>query len=199
MAHRRISSRTLLGGIVVLVGLALLGQTTNAFDATGVLRFVPSLFVVGLYALVVPGFRNVGGPVLVVAVASAWQLVALGYLAWDDVWRFWPVRVVVFGLSLLLGRIRTAPATLDDARVDVTALFGGRDVRNASTAFVGGTATALVGGVEVVVPREWNVRVDVLSVFGAREDERPRREAEPEGVDLVVEGFGAFGGVSVTD
>ena len=225
MTYSRITPQTLLGGIVVLAGLALLGQTTGAYDATGVLRFVPSLFVlVGLYALVASDFRNVVGPLLVVAVASAWQLVALGVATWGDVRQFWPVLVVAFGLSLLLGRVRTAPATLDGARVDVTSVFGGRDVRPTSKAFVGGTVTALFGaaevdlrdaevaappahlnvtalfgGAEIVVPREWNVRLDVLPVFGAAEDERPRREAEHEAVDLVVEGFCAFGGVGVTD
>ena len=55
------------------------------------------------------------------------------------------------------------------------------------------------GGAEIIVPREWNVRLEVIPVLGAASDERPRREETNEQVDLVVTGFTAFGGVSVSD
>jgi hypothetical protein len=225
MAYKRISNQSVLGGIVVLVSLLLLASTTGLYDTGPLFRYVPSLFVlVGLYALVTSGFRNVIGPLVLIAVATAAQLIALGVVARGDVTALWPVLLLIFGLSLVFGRLRPSVEAIDDARVDTVAIFGGRDQRSTSRAFAGGdvtalfggveldlrdaevaapparlNATALFGGVDVVVPRDWNVRLDVLPVFGATEDERPRRETEREGVDLVVTGFCAFGGISVTD
>jgi hypothetical protein len=225
MAVRRLSNQVLLGGAVVVVGLALLASTTGLYDTGVVLRYVPSLFVlVGLYALWVSGLRNVLGPLLLVGVASAWQLVALGVVAAGDALALWPLLLVVFGLSVVLGRVRRAPATEDGSVVDAMAVFGGTDVRVTSREFTRGSATALFGGaeidlrdaavatppayvdataafggVEVIVPRDWNVRLDVLPILGGAEDERPRRESTREELDLVVTGTALFGAVTVTD
>jgi predicted membrane protein len=86
---------------------------------------------------------------------------------------------------------------------DVTALFGGYelDLRDAEVADRPAriSAVTMFGGVDVIVPRGWNVRLDVLPIFGGAKDERPRREAEHEDIDLIVTGFVAFGGISVSD
>ncbi|WP_225308085.1 MULTISPECIES: hypothetical protein [Haloarcula] len=107
MSRSRLAAQTLLGGIVVLIGLALLGRSTGLFDASALFVYVPSLFVlVGIYALVSGGLRNLVGPLLVILVAGAWQLVTLGVLAARDVVQFWPLLIILFGLSLLLGQYR---------------------------------------------------------------------------------------------
>ena len=225
MATRRLTAQTLLGGIIVLVGLALLARSTGLFDVGSLFRFVPSLFVVlGLYALVSSGFRNIVGPLLVVLVALAWQLVALDVLAAGDVLQFWPVLVVLFGLSLVLSQFRSRARADDSAAITAFAFFGGaerrvtsRTFRNADlTAIFGGveldlrdatiadppahvSTTAIFGGTEIRVPREWNVRIDVLPLFGATEDSRPRADEEHETVDLVITGFVAFGAVELLD
>jgi hemin uptake protein HemP len=225
MAYRRVSSQTLLGGIVALVGVALLANTTGLYDTGPLLRYVPSLFVlVGLYAAYASGLRNLLGPALVVGVAGAVQLAVLGVVTGAQVVALWPLLVVAFGASLLLGRVRSRVREVDSDRVDLAAVFGGRDDRVTSSSFVGGdvtvlfggaeldlrdatvpagparvNVTTLFGGTEIVVPRDWRVEVDVLPVFGAAEDDRPRRAEEHEEVDLVVTGFCAFGAVEVTD
>lgn len=211
----------------MLIGLLLLADTTGTAEIDSVLQFVPSLFVVvGLYALVSSGLRNFVGPVLVVVVAGAWQLVALDLVTGEQVFQFWPVLVVVFGLSVVAGRLRTRARNVDDAYLDAFAVFGGSEKRSTSKAFVGGaltaifggatidlrdvdveaapakvSVTALFGGAEIIVPRNWNVRLDVLPILGAATDERTRfdRDETHDDLDLVVEGFVAFGGVSVKD
>jgi len=225
MVTRRLSSQVVVGAVIVLVGLALLLETTNVADTGQLLLYVPSLFVlVGLYALAASGFRNVAGPLTLVVVAGAWQLLALDVVAWGDVWQFWPLLVVAFGLSLLAGRYRARAAVAEGAVVSVFSLLGGREQRVRSKTFEGGDVTAvfggaeldlrdaevvarparldvtaLFGGVEVVVPRDWNVALDVLPILAGASDERPRREEEHDDVDLVVTGFAAFGGVSIED
>ena len=231
MNYRRLSSQALFGAVIVLVGEVLLLQTTNVYDAAPLLRFVPSLFVVvGAYALVASSFRNIVGPIVVIVVASAWQAVTLGWVEGATLFDFWPVLLILFGLSLALGRIRPRPTGTESDTVSGFALFGGVERRALSTRFreadltalFGGatldlrdverdvgddpirvSATAMFGAVEVIAPREWNVKMDVLPIFGAAEDSRLRaerdRERESGAVDLVVDGFVAFGGIEVKD
>jgi len=225
MARRNLTSQLVLGAILIVVGAALLFETTELIDVSVILQYVPSLFVLlGVYALVASGFRNVVGPLIVIGIGGAWQLVALDYLEADQVVQFWPLLIVLFGLSIILGQYRSRSRAVTDAYVSAVGLFGGSEQRPSSSAFEGADLTALFGGVEldlrdagieqrpahvsttvlfggvdVIVPRDWNVRIDVLPIFGGAEDERPRRESEHEEIDLIVTGFAAFGGVSVSD
>ena len=224
-ARRLPTGQVLFGALIVLVGILLLLDTTNVFETRRLLAYAPSLFVLlGLWVLVQSGFRTVVGPVLLVAVAGAWQLVTLGYATVGQLVAYWPILVVAFGLSVILGQYRARAIVTEDAHSSLFAAFGGVERRNASKAFVGAdltavfgateldlrdaavvdrpariTAMALFGGAEIVVPRDWNVQMDVLPVFGGASDDRGRREETHESVDLVVTGFTAFGGVSVTD
>ncbi|WP_327052098.1 LiaF transmembrane domain-containing protein [Halomicrococcus gelatinilyticus] len=223
--ERRPNSQALFGALIILLGIVLLLNTTGVYDTSFLVDFVPSLFVlVGLYALVTSRFRNVTGPLVLVTVALAWQLVALDVVVAADLGQFWPVLLIIFGVSVVLGRLRSQSVAVGSEYVSTLAIFGGRNQRATSRQFNGGDLTALFGGVEldlrksevtdrpaqinvvalfggveVVVPREWNVQMDVLPVFGGAEDERPHRSEEHDEVDLVVTGFTAFGGVSVSD
>ncbi|WP_411968101.1 LiaF transmembrane domain-containing protein [Haloferax sp. YSSS75] len=225
MAYRRISNQVAVGGAIVVVGLVLLANSTGLYDTSGLFRYIPSLFVlVGLYALVASGFRNVGGPLVLIAVAGAWQAVALDLVTGSQVLSLWPVLIVILGLSVVLGRVRSSVEPVTGDRVDLVAIFGGRNARVTSNRFTGGAITALFGaveldlrdvveledtarinvtslfgGAEITVPRGWNVQIDVIPIFGGAEDERPRREIEHDRVDLVVSGFCGFGGVSLKD
>ncbi|SFR46241.1 Cell wall-active antibiotics response 4TMS YvqF [Halogeometricum rufum] len=223
---RRIpTSQVLFGALVVLLGVLLLLDSTNVAPTRSLLTYAPSLFVlVGLWAFVQSGFRNVVGPAVLVVVAGAWQLVALGYATVSELVVYWPVLVIAFGLSVVLGQYRSRVATTDDSHDSLFAAFGGVERRNTSKTFVGADLTAvfggaeldlrdaeltdrparvnvlaLFGGAEVVVPRDWNVKMDVLPILAGASDDRPRRESEHDEIDLVVTGFTAFGGVSVTD
>lgn len=227
MEFKRLSSQVVVGAVIVLVGIVLLVDTTGVYETGPLLQYVPTLFVLaGVYALLASGFRNVFGPVVVIVLAATWQLVTLDVVTGADVVAFWPVLLIVFGLSLLLGRLRPNATTVAEDRVDLLAFFGGNSQRATSDSFVSGTATALFGGaeidlrdatvvgpparinatalfggVDVIVPREWNVRLDVLPIFGGAEDERPRRDPDEihDEVDLVVTGFVAFGAITVKD
>lgn len=225
-ASRRVpSSQSLIGALVVLVGVLLLFQTTGVVATGDVLVYVPSVFVLaGVWALVQSGFRSIVGPVVLIGVASAVQLVWLELATVEELLVFWPVLVIAFGLSIVLGRFRSNVTETTDVRTTAFAAFGGVETRNTSKTFTGGDLTALFGGteldlrdaeiedrpatvnavamfggVEIIVPRDWNVRMDVIPILGGAADDRPRRETEHESVDLVVTGFAAFGGISITD
>jgi hypothetical protein len=82
-----------------------------------------------------------------------------------------------------------------------TAVFGGTDI-NLTQADFNGTieieANCVFGGVEIVVPSNWNVKVKMDTVFGGVEDNRPveMMSNNPDKV-LVIKGTCVFGGVEI--
>ncbi len=159
-----------------------------------------------------------------VIVAGLWQLTAIDVIETADVWDFWPILLVLFGLSLVFSHLRSRPSESSAASVTAFAVFGGSEKRTSTSDFKGADLTALFGGVEldlrdaevadppahisanamfggveVIVPRNWNVQVDVVPLFGGGSDERPYREKEHDSVDLVITGLAMFGGVGVKD
>ncbi|MFC7177112.1 LiaF transmembrane domain-containing protein [Halosegnis marinus] len=228
MAYRRLSNSVVVGAAVALVGLVLLADTTGTYDTGRLLRYAPVLFVLaGAYALVASRFRNFFGPVLLIVVASAAQAVTLGYATVGEVLALWPLLLVAFGASLAVGTYRGRARTpgTDAAFVNALAVFGATERRPVGTAFRGAdlvaafggvtldlrdverptdgpvrvSATAVFGAAEVIVPRGWNVELDVLPVLGGVEDSRRRDPTDHDEVDLVVDGFVAFGGVELSD
>lgn len=223
--QRSLSSQVLFGGLIVLVGIILLADTTGLYDTRSLFDYVPSLFVLlGIYAFVRSGFRNVFGPLVIVGVAGAWQLVELDVIEWSEVTSLWPLFIVLFGLSIIHRQFRSGPSGTGSSKVTGYGFFGGSEKRVTASAFESANLTALFGGaeldlrdadlagrpahvsciamfggVEVHVPEDWNVEMDVLPLFGGASDERMRRERDHDEIDLVVSGFVAFGGVEVTD
>ncbi|WP_227131615.1 cell wall-active antibiotics response protein [Halorubellus salinus] len=220
----RVTNRSVLGGVVVVLGVLLLLGTTGMFETESLVQFVPSLFVlVGVYAIVRSGFRNLTGPVLLVLVAGTVQLLVLDVVTDAFAETYWPVLVVVAGLTILLSRSRRSDPTVLKEDLDLVAVFGGverrpvgerfrsadlavafggaeLDLRDATSAKPSEVdALVVFGGAEVYVPEDWVVEVDALPLFGAVTDERPRAPLARDGEtpDLVVTGAVAFGGISI--
>lgn len=142
----RVSTQTIMGRFIVVIGLLLLLDTTGLANNSDLLVFVPSLFVLlGLYAVVSSSFRNLTGPLLIGVVVAVWQLVALELVEGADLALFWLMLIVLFGLSLMLRRFRSPVDEVSYRRIDGIAVFGGRDYRFTTDEFEGG---------DVIVPRE---------------------------------------------
>src|SRR5690606_24157016 len=81
---------------------------------------------------------------------------------------------------------------------NVVNIFGGSDL-NLSQADIKGKAvleiTAIFGGTKLIVPSNWDVRPEIVTVFGGIEDKRQISPASetPEKI-LVLKGTVIFGG-----
>ena len=226
ITSRRVpTSQFLIGGLIALVGVLLLLQTTGLFATRNILLYVPSLFVVlGIWMLVQSRFHSLVGPVTLIGVAGGIQLIVLDYATVDQLVVYWPVLVIALGLSLAIGQFRSRVQHTDDSFSSGFAIFGGVEKRNTSKTFTGGDLTAIFGGTEldlrdatvatpparinatvlfgdaeIVVPEEWNVRVDAVPIFGDASDRRRRHADTHEEADLVVTGLVAFGDITVRD
>lgn len=81
----------------------------------------------------------------------------------------------------------------------VTAIFGGSEIHFARAKMSDEGAVidlaAIFGGVKLVVPREWNVKVEVTSVFGGFTDKRLYvNDTNPAAKTLRIKGAAVFGG-----
>ena len=199
-------TRLLLGGLIVVLGALLLADTTGFVDIDGFDVFLASALVLyGGYRLVTERARHLFWPGVFLLVGGGWLLVEFGTLTGDQARQFWPLLVVLFGLSVLRGRRRTGTVVLDTGnRVrdgsGVTAVFEDAryDLRGVDLPPDGYLeATAVFGDVDVVVPDDWVVVLEATTVFGSvRDDRRSRPAGEP---DIVVGGAAVFGDIRLTD
>lgn len=177
------ASRMIVGLAVVVLGLLLLLDSLDVTGFGSVLRWTPSLFILlGVWRLVAGGFRRVAGPLFLIAVATAVQLLVLDVISGDTLWDLWPLLIIMVGVSVLVGRTgrrRRARATArptrgeGEGRVDLTAVFSGVSQRVTAPSFRGGQITAVFGGAEIdlrgTAVDDRPATLDVTVVFGAAE------------------------------
>lgn len=119
-------------------------------------------------------------------------------------------------LMAIFGGVETRCTSQSFQGGEASAIFGGvdLDLREAvvRTPPAEIQVVALFGGIDIRVPDGWEVRMNVVPILGGAEDERPRRNIrEAQGADdetrreksdqpdLIVNGFVAFGGLSIND
>lgn len=230
MNERSFSTQLLFGILVILLGALLLLDNLNVLDISGIWIWIPSLFILlGLWQLLVNGFRHWVGPLILVSAGGVFQLAALGYLSWELLGQLiWPVGLIVAGLLVILNRSRIGQdqrATIDSTdSVNVFAMFNGLSKQIQSTDFKGGELTAVFGGIEldlhqasiqtrparlnvtamfggteIRLPANWHVKLNIIGLFGGSSDERRASTDKPEPgeADLVISGLAMFSGVSV--
>lgn len=84
----------------------------------------------------------------------------------------------------------------------ITAFCGGSEINLMKADFTGTVVldvSAIFGGIEVIVPGNWNVKVEVTSIMGGVEDKRSIEFLEAANPDktLIIRGSATFGGVEI--
>lgn len=189
--------------IIVAVGVAQLATRSGA-PVGGLVVIATGLALLAWTLGYLP--RNIWSyfwPVVIIAVGLA-ILLGMGSGRGGSTARGWGAsqttgeaefeRSATFGSS----ETRAESQTFRGARLNAT--FGGLrlDLRGAKVAPDGATVTAnaTFGGIEILVPADWRVRVDGSGLLGGFESRAPA-PAEGQAPALVVRGSATFGGVEV--
>jgi predicted membrane protein len=136
---------------------------------------------------------------------------------------FWPSLIILIGLTMLfksrrIFRRKPGIITANDDYVEEIAVFGGRERRVVSSSFKGGNIisvfggsvldlskcqlaegpqeiefVSVFGGSKIMVPRDWNVKTEIVSVLGGFSDKRNLDEVAENKV-LKIKGVAIFGG-----
>jgi predicted membrane protein len=225
----RVTPRLIIGLTVIVVGVAFLLDQMGRFDASEVLRYWPLAMV----ALGLTGFfqaRDGGGQFFGVAVAVCGMWFLADNMGWVNsnpfilLRYFWPGLLLAVGASMVWRSLRGPRAAVAGSRatdrLNAFALLSGYNLTNASQGFVGGQATAVMGGceidlrqaklageeavvevfamwggIEIKVPESWAVVGQVTPILGGFESKAA--VPAPGAPRLVVSGSAIMGGVEV--
>lgn len=227
--HYRPESRMFLGIIFVAIGALLILRNFDflSYDLSHILISWPMLLIViGLYNL----NRKAGSAGIILIGIGTFFLLPRIFDFQDDFYRnFWPIILMVVGLVFII-QWRKSPnftfgGTVDKNDVlDETAIFGGRNMSLVSDQFRGGKITSIFGGskinllyckpvegcvidvatifggTKIIVPENWNVKTEVVSIFGGFEDKRGNSVISrvDQSKLVVIKGSAIFGGGEIT-
>ena len=84
---------------------------------------------------------------------------------------------------------------------DITCFMGGAEVDLTKADIQGKVVmdiTAVFGGVKLIIPPNWDLKIEITAVFGGVEDKRPSHlvKADPDKL-LILDGAAVFGGIEV--
>jgi len=184
------------------------------------------LIFIGLWHLLSSGFRNAGFALILIAVGIFFQLNNWDVIG-GNVWTyFWPLLIIAAGLWIIFKPKHKvfsdkAPEIKDDdlgafiifsglkRRFEsdkfrggkATALFGGMDLDLTQTKLADNQATveltAILGGINLFVPREWKVIVDSSSILGGVDDKHSPIPATAVQATLYVKATAILGGIEI--
>jgi LiaF transmembrane domain len=216
----------LIGLTVLAVGVLLALDRMHVLHAQDFFRFWPLIVIgVGLYRLSHPrrGGRLVG--VLLLVLGGWFQLNSLGWVhAWPGDF-FWPAVLLMVGFMLVrsglrirgfdsssgepgswihtvafwAGLKRTSQAA-DFRGGDLTAIMGGIELDLSGAKISSGPATLEVfcmwGGIELKVPKEWRLDIQLQPLLGGYAD-KTQQEPAPDAPVLVIKGSPLMAGVDI--
>ncbi len=216
------AARTLLGVLLIGLGLLVVVGNVGPVDAGDVVRRGWPVLVIALGALQLWSDGRVTAAGLGIVLVGVALLGATTGLLGGAADAIGPLVLVGVGIWVALGlRRRGEPITAGE-RARALAAFGVRRVRSTSERFAGGWAasffgqldldltratpapggidlsvTAVLGGADVVIPEGWAVRIRGLPLFGTWDDTTshvPPGDGVPE---LRMNAVAAFGGIEV--
>jgi hypothetical protein len=187
------------------------------------------LILIGLSTLFSSGFRKLGSGLFFILLGGFFLLRELGYLHHDIWQYIWPALIILAGVWVLFGSLfrHRGPSSFPvDAGndMDISAVMSGQERRFNSPAFKGGRATAVMGGIEIDltgsnldggkaaveltaimgsvelrVPKDWKLIINSTPILGGIDDKRrsvPESEAK---ATLYVKATAIMGGIEIKD
>lgn len=220
MYHDRTLGRIIIGTLVLFLGIGFLFDAFGILSFGSLLtEWWPIIIILfGIFRLLGPAERNHTASLVIIVIGFLLLFWQLGYIA-VNIWSLiGPIVLILIGFALLKGQHSMSMPSTNNAR-DVFALFGGSVKRVDNSRYEGGSATAifgavkldlrkavienvaeirataLFGGVDILVPETCQVQVIGTPLFGAFED-KTESVKNAKGT-LIIKGDAIFGGVSV--
>lgn len=207
---QNLSGRITAGTIIVIIGIVLLLSTVGIIEMRSVWGWIPALFVlIGVWALFRSNFRNLVGPIMIIAIAGAFLLRNVGIISDSAIGTWWPLFIVLFGILIMVNRSRRRQRTRleghSTGEITAIGIFGSDESRPVTDRFTGGELVAIFGDarldlenasiqgspamvetmavfgdVEIRAPDEWNVKLQTLNIFGDTTDRRRESDKRNE-------------------
>jgi predicted membrane protein len=214
--------------LILLGVLFLLDQMDKLDFGDLVGRYWPVIFILmGISILLSPNFKNVGSGVFFILFGTFFLLVRMRIFD-RAVWHYiWPLAIIAVGLWILFrpawrpDKKKMPEMAADD--LNISQIFSGSARRIESQSFRGGKAevvfgsaeidlrgarlaggqatlvlSAVFGGIEVFVPRDWQIVLEGSPVLGSIESRKKAAEAPPTQT-LTVKGSAVFGSIEVKE
>ncbi|QUH25395.1 LiaF transmembrane domain-containing protein [Serpentinicella alkaliphila] len=218
------NGRKLFGLILVALGIILMLDKVGMYAvnfAYIISNYWPmAIVLIGIFNLFDNSHSKLGS-LITVTIGVLLQLKILGYFNIFNYLYLWPVILILLGIHVIFSK---SDGKYKDTRdkIDSVALFSGCNTRNFSQNFKGGSVVAifgaadidlrdaqaiagkemsldvftLFGGVDLIVPKEWNVTVKGLPLFGGWSN-KTIVSKNIESPLLKISCFVAFGGMDI--
>jgi len=215
--------------LILLGVLFLLDQMGRADFGDLIGRWWPLILVAaGLWQLISSNFQELAGGLFLIALGALFQLAKLEILG-RNAWHYvWPALIIGLGLWVLLGAFRRSsaarlPGSKED-ELDAFAIFAGLNRRIESQNFRGGKATAILGGIEldltsvrlaearagleltaimggidIKVPKHIRVELDGNPVLGGVENKHTYTPGTGAEQTLSIKATAIMGGIEIKD
>lgn len=220
------SSRSLGGLFLIIVGVLFLFETFNILNFGPLFSHWWPLIVIAVGLFKLKGPDKAGGAILFV-IGIAFLSTTLDIINWGTLFRLWPLVLIIIGLSMLskrrhmwwkrscadessleyvrakvilggLDRVVTSKALQGG---DIMAIFGGIEIDFRQAEVAGDTClihlTAVFGGIEVKVPRNWQAEVTGTPILGAVEDKTTFEDKDGKGIKVELRCSATFGGIEI--
>jgi len=225
MESNRNIGRGIIGIVLILIGIAFIGRTLDFFP-NRIMHYIFTwemiLIVIGIIFISTKENKTTGWILLIVGLV--FWIPEFVHIPYSIRRLFWPTMLIVVGVVIILRSTSYKRPSINSNSVDyiddvsilgggdkvitsdnfkggkITSIFGGSkiDLRNAKLAPGQNVIDVfcLFGGTTIIVPVGWNVKHDVVSIFGGFSHKRNSgSDTTIEiGKELVVKGFAMFGG-----
>lgn len=217
--------RGIIGIVLILIGIAFIGRTLDFFPRHimhRVFSWEMILIVLGVIFISTRENKTTGWILLIIGLVFLVPDVV--HIPYSVRRLFWPSILIIIGLLIIFrsANVRKISAkTGSSDYIDDIAILGGGDKIITSDNFMGGRITALFGGSKIdltkatlapgqnvidmfcmfggstiIVPENWNIKIEVVSILGGFSDKRHVKTdtAMDVGKEIIIKGFVMFGG-----
>jgi predicted membrane protein len=224
MDESKNNRKAIVGILLICAGLLLIAVNLNwlPWNLKGIFfSWQGLLILIGLLFLMSRENRLVG--YILIGVGAFFLIPRIWHIPFNWHALFWPIILVFIGLLVITrrGGFQRVPIENTNEYMDDVSIFGGGDKVITSQNFKGGKITAIFGGSKIdlraatlakgknvidifamfggtklIVPTNWDVKVEVSSILGGFSDKRRPRadDVRDPSKELVIKGVAIFGG-----